>query len=62
MQKKRVKFDREEEDFEADKDFKATPSNRQGGIQTRRSGGEPIIQKTSAKKMKVDEDQDLNIV
>lgn len=44
MNKKRVKFDREEEDFEADKDFKGTTaSNRQGGIQTRRSGGEPVI-------------------
>ena len=44
LQKKRVKFDREEEeDFEAEKDFKAAASNRQGGIQTRRSGGEQII-------------------
>jgi hypothetical protein len=64
MNKKRVKFDREEEDFEADKDFKGTSaSNRQGaGIQTRRSGGEPVIQKSSAKKMKVDDEQDSMVV
>lgn len=62
MQKKRVKFDREEEEFEADKDFKGTPSQRQGGIQTRRSGGDAVIQKSSAKKMKVDDEQDSRVV
>ena len=61
--KKRVKFNGGEDDDEVDLEEDAVmmediPSSKQGGVQTRRSQG-PAVSEKSAKKMKLDEEKEV---